>query len=254
MRLTFLGTGAAGGTPGRGRSQRRESSLLVEGHANVLIDAPAHVADRLGDFATLDAVLLTHAHRDAAGGIRTLGRRRAEHRLPPLRVYSSPQALDVLRAGRWRSEQLTAIPVEPVERRRLAGLELRAVEVPHAREPRYRTYAWRLSNDARALVYASDVGRLEPALKRLARGTDLLIIDGAMWRRSLFSHLRIDRDLPVVCRWRVARILITQIGRSAPPHELLEQAVAELCPKAVPAWDGLTVELAGRQRHSRCDR
>ncbi len=29
MRIVSLGTGASGGTPGRGRSQRRESSLLL---------------------------------------------------------------------------------------------------------------------------------------------------------------------------------------------------------------------------------
>jgi hypothetical protein len=64
-----------------------------------------------------------------------------------------------------------------------------------------------------------------------------------MWRRSLFSHLTIDRELPTLCRWPVERILLTQIGRTAPPHQELERAVRELCPKASPAWDGLTVEL-----------
>jgi hypothetical protein len=55
MRVRFLGTGAGGGTPGFGRSERCESWLLVEGHANVLIDVPAHVDEQLGDVATLDA-------------------------------------------------------------------------------------------------------------------------------------------------------------------------------------------------------
>jgi hypothetical protein len=60
----------------------------------------------------------------------------------------------------------------------------------------------------------------------------LLVVDGAMWQRSLFSHLTIDRELPALCRWPVERILVTQIGRTPPPHEALERAVRSLCPKA----------------------
>jgi hypothetical protein len=56
-----------------------------------------------------------------------------------------------------------------------------------------------------------------------------------MWQRSLFSHLTIDRELPALCRWPVERILVTQIGRTAPPHEALERAVRSLRPKARPA-------------------
>jgi hypothetical protein len=94
-----------------------------------------------------------------------------------------------------------------------------------------------------AIVYASDVGRLEAPLERLARGADLLVIDGAMWRRTLFSHLTIDRELPGLCRWRVGRIVLTQIGRTAPPDDELRRAVARLCARASPAWDGLVIEL-----------
>lgn len=100
-----------------------------------------------------------------------------------------------------------------------------------------------MSDSPPIFVYASNIARLAQDFERLARGVDLLILDGAMWHRTLFSHLRINRVLPVVCRWPVPRILLTQIGR-APPHEQLEQAVSELCPKATPAWDELTLEVA----------
>jgi hypothetical protein len=66
-----------------------------------------------------------------------------------------------------------------------------------------------------------------------------------MWGRSLFSHLRADRALPVVCGWDVGRILLTQIGRTAPPHERLAREVRTLCARAQPAHDGLDVRLDG---------
>lgn len=107
--------------------------------------------------------------------------------------------------------------------------------MPHARDRRYRTFAWRVEDARCAVVYASDVARLEPVLERFVRGARLLVVDGAIWQRSLFSHLTIDRELPALCRWPVERILVTQIGRTAPPHEALERAVRSLCPKARPA-------------------
>lgn len=65
--LRFLGTGASGGTPGRGRSRRLESSLLLERDSTVLIDVTRDFAEQSKAISHLDTILLTHAHADAAG-------------------------------------------------------------------------------------------------------------------------------------------------------------------------------------------
>jgi phosphoribosyl 1,2-cyclic phosphate phosphodiesterase len=241
--LTFLGTGASGGTPGSGRSQRRESSLLVDAGTRVLVDATRDLARQLRDVDHLDAVVLTHAHRDAAGGVPALRRWWSERSSRPLPLYAAPEAIEAVRRRHRRTDHLAPVAVEPGLQRSVGRLRLTAVEVPHARDRRYRTYAWRIQTQGATAVYASDVARLEPPLERLAQGAGLLAIDGAMWRRTLFSHLTIDRELPTLCRWPVEQILLTQIGRTAPPHEELERAVSDLCPKASPARDGLRIEL-----------
>lgn len=125
---------------------------------------------------------------------------------------------------------------------RVGRWSLTGLEVPHARQG-FPTLAWRLSGQRRRLVYASDVAEPTAELERFCRGVDHLVLDGATWRRRIFSHLRIDEDLPTVCSWNLDRIWLTQIGKSAPPHERLRDAVTDLCPRATPAYDRLIVEL-----------
>ena len=125
----------------------------------------------------------------------------------------------------------------------MGSLALRAVTVPHSRDPRFPTYAWRVSTATRSVVYASDVAYLTPELERFCAGATVLVLDGAMWRRRLFSHLTIDEALPTACSWSVDSIVLTQIGRSAPPHEELQPLIAGLCPKARAAYDGLVLSI-----------
>ncbi len=242
VRLLFLGTGASEGTPGEGRSSRRESSLAVsDAQSTLLVDVTRDVTAQLCEVGDIDGVVITHGHRDASGGVPAL--RDALGRGSPVTLAASPQTLEVLRGRYGRLEHIQPCEVEPGERVQLASWTLTAIDVPHANRPRFRTYAWRLASSGRSIVYASDVGELTDELRDLATGVDLLILDGAMYRRSIFSHLRIEQAVPIVCGWDVARILLTQIGRTAPPHEELESIVADLCPRAAPAYDGMTVEL-----------
>jgi phosphoribosyl 1,2-cyclic phosphodiesterase len=243
LRVRFLGTGASGGTPGRGRSRRLESSAVIGTDPRLLIDVTRDFAQQGAALARIDAALLTHAHRDAAGGIPALGRWSRERKLEPIAVYSHPRTLAKLRARYARLQHCRLIAVEPGEAFQVDEVEVSAVEVPHAADPRFPTFAWRLRSGGVTVVYASDVAQLTVDLEQFARGASLLVLDGAMWGRTLFSHLRVDRDLPVACRWDVGRILLTQIGRTAPPHKRFEREVRSLCARATPAHDGLELRV-----------
>jgi phosphoribosyl 1,2-cyclic phosphate phosphodiesterase len=245
VKVRFLGTGASGGTPGRGRSRRLESSALIEAGAPVLIDVTRDFPHQSASLDRIDAALLTHAHRDAAGGIPAMGRWWRQRELEAIAVYSHRRTLGALRARYTRLDHCRLIPVKPGDAFRVGEVEVSAVEVPHAADPHFPTFAWRLDSGASTVVYASDVARLTLDLERFARGASLLVLDGAMWRRTLFSHLRADQALPIVCKWDVERIVLTQIGRTAPPHERFGQEVKALCPRAMPAYDGLELRVAG---------
>ena len=243
MRIRFLGTGASGGTPGAARSGRRESSALVDAGSVALIDVTRDFREQARDVEMVGAALITHAHRDASGGVPALREWWRERASDPLPVYASPQTIAALRARYRRLDHCEFVAVRPGQRRRLGALAVTPLTVPHAREPHYPTFAWKVAAGGRTAVYASDVARLTPRLRRFSGGANLLVIDGAMWRRRLFSHLTIDAELPRLCEWRVDRILLTQIGSTAPPHEELARAVAALCPRAAPAYDRLEVPV-----------
>ena len=88
MTLTFLGTGPAAAIPRRGcrcsacvdarrggKSRRTRSAVLVmDGKTAILIDAGPDILGQLKRerIRRFDAVLLTHGHSDATGGLRDL--------------------------------------------------------------------------------------------------------------------------------------------------------------------------------------
>jgi phosphoribosyl 1,2-cyclic phosphodiesterase len=203
----------------------------------VLIDVTRDFDVQSRRVPRLDTVLVTHAHRDASGGIPALGRWLTAR--APVPVLAAPDTISALQHRYRRLEHCDFVPIPPGTRRRIGSWTVDPVEVPHAADPGVPTYAWRLRGAAGTLVYASDVAGLTTELRRFAAGADALVIDGATWRRTIYTHLRIDRDLPAICDWDVGRIVLTQIGRSAPPHERLAREVRRLCRRARPAYDGL---------------
>jgi phosphoribosyl 1,2-cyclic phosphodiesterase len=241
--LVFLGTGASGGTSGHGRSRRRESSVWLRADIRVLIDVTRDFAPQASLVDAIDCVLLTHGHRDACGGIPALRDWCDSHAITrPIPVFASPETLRVIRRRVRRLDHCRLVPSAPGITHRSGAWRLTPLEVPHASRSAGRTYAWKLTDGRRTIVYASDVARLIE-LERFAAGASILVIDGAMWRRRLFTHLTIDEALPSPCRWRVERIAVTQIGRSAPPHAKLTRETQARCPRARPAWDGMVVAL-----------
>lgn len=213
----------------------------------MLVDVTNDFEEQAVSLDRLDAILLTHGHRDASGGFAALGSwwDRSKGAIP---VYAGQAVIDVVRQRFANLAHCEFRVFEPGDRRTIGGWTVTCLRVPHAAdEAAYPTVAWKLTRSGHRFVYSSDVAIPTDALRDFCRNAGLLAIDGATYGRRIFTHLRIDEDLEDICTWPVGRILLTQLGRSCPPHEQLTEAVGALCSRAAPAYDGMIATIPRAQ-------
>ena len=253
LTVTILGSGTSGGVPriacgcptctsADPRDRRtRASALLAFGGRRVLIDAgPDLRAQALREgLDRVDAVLLTHEHADAIGGLDDL-RRFNELHGGYLDVRTYPDSLAIV-VDRFRyaftpgQPRFVGLPMlRPVE---VAGPFLvggrRFVPVPVIHGERviagYRTGGF---------AYCSDVQRIDPDGRVLLRGLDTLVVS-ALRDLPHPTHQTIDEALALISDLRPRRAFLTHLD-----HDLTHAAVSARLPDGVEAaWDGLTLRI-----------
>ena len=251
--VTILGSGTSGGVPRIScgcatctstdpRDRRtRASAVLAYAETRVLIDAGPDL--RAQALATgldrLDAVLLTHEHADAVGGLDDL-RRFNEIRGDYLEVRALPDTLAIV-VDRFRyafvpgQRRFGGLPMlRPVE---LAGpftvRGRRFVPIPVLHGDRtiagYRTGGF---------AYCSDVQRIDADGRVLLRGLEVLVLS-ALRDVPHPTHQTVAQALELIADLRPERAILTHLD-----HELLHAGLTARLPAGVEvAHDGLTVEL-----------
>jgi phosphoribosyl 1,2-cyclic phosphodiesterase len=170
MEVTFLGT--RGEIELRSPAHRLHSVLSVESAGcRILIDCGS---DWLARLETLnpDAVVLTHAHRDHAGGLR--------HGAPCV-VFATEDTW----AGIAHYPIETREVVVPRRRFRVAGLELEAFPVEHSLIA--PAVGYRIGATGHVLFYAPDLLSI-PARTAALSGLAVYVGDGASIARSIVRH------------------------------------------------------------------
>lgn len=265
LRLSFLGTGPAVAIPREGhddplcsdalrggKSRRRRSAALVESAGRVvLIDAGPDIFGQLEEAkpARLDAVVLTHGHADAAGGVeeldRWLGLRMPEARLS---LYTETPTRRILAARHPRLRHVRSATLRPYAPLAFGSLAFTPFRVRHSITPGFPTVGYAFG---KRLAYASDVAAVPPRSMTLLRGTATLVLDAAMWfDRGMPAHLTPDVAIPLAARLGVEKLVLTQTGHTYPPHEIAEREIRKWAaetgafdPRRIAlAYDGMTLE------------
>lgn len=225
--LPRLGCDCPQCTSGDARDQRLRSSLLID--RRVLIDAgPDAYAQLRRAGAVPEAVVITHAHHDHVLGLHDLAKLR---RIPLHLSKPAERSLRrILPRLDFRIDHVTpGVPIDLGE-----GLVCRAFDVEHGATP---TLGLRMESDA-TLVYMPDLGA-DPASK-LARGADLLMIDGSSRERVVGGHLSMQAVIPIAARLKAERTLFTHIGHRTGTQAELEAWLPE---RFGVAYDGMAIEL-----------
>jgi phosphoribosyl 1,2-cyclic phosphate phosphodiesterase len=219
----------------------RASTLLSFGEMRVLVDCGPDIKWQAiaAGMRRLDAVLLTHDHQDAIGGLDEL-RRFNELRGGYLPVHAPPEDLAVIvsrYAYAFRPGQAAFFGIPQLRPIALDGPFLvggrRFIPVPVIHVDRaitgYRTGGF---------AYCSDVQRIEPEGMALLRDLDVLVIS-ALRDQPHPTHQTVGEALEVIAALRPRRAYLTHLD-----HELGHAALAARLPAGVEvAWDGLELEV-----------
>ena len=225
MRVRLLGTGTSQGIPIIGchcpvctstdeRDHRLRTSALVEvDGVNILIDAGPDLRQQLlrCGVTRLDALLLTHEHKDHTGGIDDV---RPINFLmkQPLNIYGQPRVMKAIRndySYAFGPDQYPGVPQlvlnplqpDPFE---VKGVEVIPVKVRHMTLP---IFGYRIRN----FGYITDASFISETEKKKLLGVKVLVIN-ALRREQHYSHFNLEQALAIIDELKPERAYLTHVS------------------------------------------
>lgn len=262
LKLTILGCGSSAGVPRVGgndwgacdpnnpKNRRRRCSVLLErtgagGTTRVLIDTGPDLREQLlsANVPSLDAVWYTHDHADHTHGIDDIRplyliqKQRIPVHAPAatLRTLETRFAYVFISANNYPAiaDPHEITPYEPVISHGAGGsITALPITVHHGE---IDALCFRIGDTA----YMPDVKAIPDRAMDAMRGLDTLIIDALRYKRHP-SHLMLEETLAVIAELKPKRSIITNMHIDLDYDTLAK----ELPPGAVPAYDGMVLELA----------
>ena len=221
----------------------RTAALVEVSGKNILIDiGPDFREQMLRHTVThLDAILITHHHRDHVAGIDDIRSfNYVQHK--PMDIYSGPITLDVLQRDYhyiFEKHQFSGLPeanLYAVSKERpfvvAGGIEVTPIAVMHKDLP---IFGYRIGD----FSYITDANFISDEEMKKFEGTKTLVIN-ALRKEKHFSHYCLPEALEVIRRVNPERAFLTHISHSMGLHAEVEK---ELPSNVRLAYDGLCIEL-----------
>ena len=251
-KLTFLGTGTSQGVPMIGcgcevcksldhRDKRLRSSVLVEYDGlTILVDAGPDFRQQMlaAGVSHLDAILLTHNHKDHTGGLDDI---RAFNYLEKqaTQIYCEKYVEDALRmeySYAFAEHKYPGAPEWNVHNIDEKPFSINSVEIIPIRGKHYKlpVLGFRFGD----IAYCTDMNHIDEGEFAKLEGLEHFVINCVRRGRHI-SHYSLEEALDVAERVGAKHSWLTHLSHQLPCHSEL---AAELPEGVCPAYDGLTIE------------
>ena len=253
MRITLLGTGTSLGVPIIGcdcpvcnsqdpRDNRLRSAAIVEWcDRAILIDAGPDVRQQMlrAGIRKIDAILLTHEHKDHVSGLDDIRALNFLHH-KPIDIYAEKRVQEAIRKDFAYVFSVIQYPGTPQMTLHqigpgpvtVDGLEITAIRAMHYRLP---VLGFRFGD----FTYLSDTNYIAPEEMQKIAGTKVLVINALRWEAHL-SHNSIPEAVKIIGEIKPEIAYLTHLSHQAGSYQELIRTL----PKGIePGYDGLIINL-----------
>ena len=254
MKVTFLGTGTSQGIPiigckcpvcksANARDKRLRTSALVSvGDKNILIDIGPDFREQMlrNDVSHLDAILVTHAHRDHVAGIDDI-RPYNYYQQSPIDIYARSNAIEAIRrdyAYIFAQHIYPGLPeanlieVSGSSVFSIGNTEVVPIEAMHKDMPI-------LGYKMERFAYVTDANYIAPTELDKIKDMDVLVIN-ALRQEKHFSHFSLAEALEVIDFLKPRKAYLTHMSHEMGFYDRVSRSLPE---NVFLAYDGLTVEI-----------